>query len=299
MPDPVVTPGATVVTPPAAGVDSLIPPDDKPVVTPPAGDVPPTEKPLIPTPEELAAKEKEATEAAAKKIEEEAAAPKWFYSDGTPGKGEPPEWFKKDKYVSVEEQAKAYTELEKRFGAFVGAPKDGKYALNLPEGVTGEFEPGHPLLDKFQKFAAKSQLSQEGFDQVIGMLVEYEAMQAPDIGEIRKQIGENVDTRLTAVTQWAKANLNANEFNDLRAVLGTREAATTFKLIESIVNKTRQPNLLPPGKDVPAGQPQGLEAIRAMHNQKNAKGERLYEVDQAHREKVEKAYAEYFKSVAA
>ena len=43
-----------------------------------------------------------------------------------------PEWYKADKYKSVAEQAKAYTELEKKFGGFTGAPKDG---YSVVEGV--------------------------------------------------------------------------------------------------------------------------------------------------------------------
>jgi hypothetical protein len=288
-----VTPDATdeKVTPPANdAIDSLIPPDDA---------APEKETALIPTAEELTAEEKAAADKAAADAVAAAAEPKWHYADGTPGKGEPPEWFKKDKYVTVEQQAKAYTELEKRFGAFVGAPKDGKYELVLPEGVSGEFEPGHPLLDKFQKFAAKSQLNQEGFSEVIGMLAEYEAMQAPDIGEIKKQIGTDADVRIKAVATWAKANLDANGFNELRAVLATKEAATTFRLLESIVNKTRQVALPKPGQDVPAGQPVGLAAIQAFHNKKGPNGESLYQTNQEHREKVEKMYAEHFQGQTA
>jgi len=45
------------------------------------------------------------------------------WSEGVNGEGEAPEYFKADKYKSVADQAKAYTELEKRFGGFTGAPE--------------------------------------------------------------------------------------------------------------------------------------------------------------------------------
>ena len=49
----------------------------------------------------------------------------YFLTEGIKGTGDTPEWFKADKYKSIADQAKAYTELEKRFGGFKGAPKDG------------------------------------------------------------------------------------------------------------------------------------------------------------------------------
>lgn len=49
----------------------------------------------------------------------------YFLSDGIKGTGDVPEWYIADKYKSVSEQAKAYTELEKKFGGFKGSPKDG------------------------------------------------------------------------------------------------------------------------------------------------------------------------------
>ena len=52
----------------------------------------------------------------------------FFLSEGIKGVGDLPEWYKADKYKSIAEQAKAYTELEKKFGGFTGAPKDG-YSL--------------------------------------------------------------------------------------------------------------------------------------------------------------------------
>ena len=59
----------------------------------------------------------------------------FFLSEGIKGVGDLPEWYKADKYKSVAEQAKAYTELEKKFGGFTGAPKDG---YSIVEGVEAE-----------------------------------------------------------------------------------------------------------------------------------------------------------------
>ncbi len=82
----------------------------------------------------------------------------YFLSDGIKGTGEAPEWYKSDKYSSVAEQARAYTELEKKFGGFTGAPKDG-YAG--PEGV----DAADGLLEELTELARTHHLNQEAFTQ--------------------------------------------------------------------------------------------------------------------------------------
>jgi hypothetical protein len=77
----------------------------------------------------------------------------YFLSDGIKGTGDTPEWYKGDKYKSVAEQAKAYTELEKKFGGFTGAPKDG---YSGPEGI----ESDDALLQELTEFAEKTGMSQ-------------------------------------------------------------------------------------------------------------------------------------------
>ena len=44
----------------------------------------------------------------------------WYLYEGIKGQGEMPSWFLADKYKNVMEQAKAYPEAQKRFGAFTG-----------------------------------------------------------------------------------------------------------------------------------------------------------------------------------
>lgn len=83
------------------------------------------------TPEQTDQKTNEQLVAEAVNGEQE--TPTWSYNEGIDGEGEPPEWFKADKYKTVSEQAKAYTELESKFGSFTGAPED--YALELSESL--------------------------------------------------------------------------------------------------------------------------------------------------------------------
>ena len=87
----------------------------------------------------------------------------YFLAEGIKGAGETPEWYKSDKYQSVAEQAKAYTELEKKFGGFKGAPKDGYTA---PEGI----ESDDALLTELTEFAKDTNMSDEAFSRAWDLL---------------------------------------------------------------------------------------------------------------------------------
>lgn len=301
---PVVTPVAPVVTPP------VVAPVVAPVVVAPAAPVVPVAPAVEPSlidvaPAAPAAPQTEAEKLAAAQALVEAArlaadpnAPQaWVLSEGVLGKGEKPSWFKGDKYATVAKQAEAYVALEQRFGAFVGAPKDGKYEWKAPENLPGvEIDMANPLMKGFNEWAAKSQLSPQGYNEVLGMLVQYEAQQAPNMASIKAQVGENADQRITAVNQWAKANLEAPIQQALRSSMTGKNAADVFKTMEALIAQTAQARMPKPGDDVPGAGAGGLAKIEAMAAAKNEKGQRLVDVEPGYRKKVFEARAEYAKA---
>jgi len=227
--------------------------------------------------------------------------PEWLLYDGVKGTGKMPEWYKADKYTTVAAQAEAYSHLEKRFGAFVGAPKDGKYAVPpLPEGLEGEFLTDHPMFAEASKWAAEKQFSQEAYNEMMGMLAQYEASQAPDFNAAKVEIGEKADERINSVSLWAKANLDTETFGAFRAAMGDRNAATVFKAIEAIIAKTRQPVIPKPG-DMPGDGPVSpLAEINELQAKVDPKtGKRLFETDTKFRDMVEKKRFAYFKAQEA
>lgn len=221
-------------------------------------------------------------------------AAKWFYADGSPGTGEPPEWFKAAKYKTVEEQAKAYGELEKRLGAFSGAPKDGKYEFKLPEGVQGELDPEHPLVVGFNKWALEKNVSNEAYNELLGMFAQYEAALAPDMGEVLKRVGEKADERIANVNNWARANLQADSFGLVKEALSGANADVVFKAIEAVIAKTRQPVLPKPGQDVPGSTATGLDAIREAQAKRGPDGRLLVDSDLQYRAKIDKMFQDFF-----
>lgn len=224
----------------------------------------------------------------------------WVLAEGVLGNGERPAWYKADKYKSVADQAAAYPELEKRFGAFVGAPKDGKYEFKPPEGVGLELVAEHPLLTDFQKWAAENQLSQDGYQHIVGMLAQYEAQNLPDMAVIKTELGANADARINAVAQWGKANLSPEAFASLREATSGRNAAAVFKAFEAAIAKTQQPVIPKPGQETAAAQPNGLAGIRAAQAKLGPDGKtRLWDSDPSYRVRIEQMYADYYSNQAA
>ncbi len=260
-------PAAPAATPAASAVPSLID-GASPATTPAASAAPVT--PVVPA--------------------------KWFYDENVPGTGDVPEWLKTAKYKSAIEQAKAYPELEKKFGSFTGAPKDG-FKFNVPEGF--ELAEGYkleedPMFAGFADWAKESNLSQEGFDKIVGLWAQHNSLPDPaaQIAEAKKALGEKADSRIAAVVTWGNANLDAAEFAKLRSATTGENAAAVVEVVEAIIAKTRQPAMPKPGDDVPLGGANAEAAIKAEMAKRGPDGKLLYFTynaeGQTHREKVEK-----------
>lgn len=272
-PDP-ATPAPAPAPAPAAAETSLIPAAPEAATPPAAAPAEPAKQPVSVTPPE--------------------SNPEWFYADGTPGKGKMPDWFKADKYKTVDKQAEAYAHLEKRLGSFTGAP-EGEYVFKAPEGLNVDLDNEHPLLKEMQKWGKEHQLSSDGYNQILGMLAQYEAAMLPDMGAIKQAIGPDVDTRIQNVVQWAHANLGKEGYNTLRVALSQHNAAEVFGVIEQLIGKTVQTPMPKPGADVPAAQPGGEAAILTKMRIKGPDGRPRYFTDPNFRHEVDTELQTFYK----
>jgi hypothetical protein len=275
---------AAPVAPAPAAVDSLLPADP----------VAPSAAPPTPVEQLAAAK---ALVAAAEAAADPNGGKAWLLTDGVMGTGEKPAWLNTSKYKSVSAQAEAYVHLEKRFGSFVGAPKNEKgettYAFKPPEGV--EFKSDHPMAQAFTKWAGDNQLSQAGYDQLLGQLIQYEMAQQPNMADIKGRLGDNADSRIAAVAQWGKANLGNVGYATLRAATSGANADAVFKVLEQVIAKTAQIRMPKPGDDVPGGTGgDGLAKIKSDHGAKMPNGTLRVDAEPSYRAEIEKRYREYF-----
>jgi hypothetical protein len=211
-------------------------------------------------------------------------AKEWFLSEGVKGDGEPPEWFNADKYKSVADQAKAQRELEKKLGGFTGAPE--KYELTLPEGVEGEFDPEHPILESFMEKARAANMSQETFNDLMHEFVKYETEQnTVDLEHERKQLGPKADARISNVREFLQGNLDDEAFQALR---GTMQSAQVVEAFESLMSRVSPK--APPADDSGIDPASARERLEEMRNKRGEDGRRLYEVDPEHRKRVRAEY---------
>jgi hypothetical protein len=206
----------------------------------------------------------------------------YFLAEGIKGAGETPEWYKSDKYQSVAEQAKAYTELEKKFGGFKGAPKDG---YTVPEGI----ESDDALLSELTEFAKDTNMSDEAFGRAWELLSAQEQAVEEVSQEMEMQkLGDNATQRLKTVEGFLKNNLDAETYSAAQELVTT---ADSVALIEMIVKAT-MPAKLP----IEGGEhPQGLTwaDVEAEMFRKDEKGNLLRSVDINHERKVQQMMASF------
>lgn len=206
----------------------------------------------------------------------------YFLAEGIKGAGETPEWYKSDKYQSVAEQAKAYTELEKKFGGFKGAPKDGYTA---PEGV----ESDDALLTELTEFAKDTNMSDEAFGRAWELLSAQEQAVEEVTQEMEMQkLGDNATQRLKTVEGFLKNNLDAETYSAAQELVTTAESVA---LIEMIVKAT-VPSKLP----IEGGEhPQGLTwaDVEAEMFRKDENGNLLRSTDINHERKVQEMMASF------
>jgi len=206
----------------------------------------------------------------------------YFLSEGIKGVGDTPEWYKADKYKSVAEQAKAYTELEKKFGGFTGAPKDG-YALY--DGV----ESDDALWGELVEFGNSTNMSQSALNQAWELLTAQEqAIEEVSVEAEMAKLGDNAVERIKVVEQYMKNNLDSDTYEELRYAVNSAESV---KLIEALIKSTA-PAKLPIDGHI---EPGGLEwaDIEAEMFRKDENGNLLRSVDINHERKIQRMMREF------
>lgn len=206
----------------------------------------------------------------------------YFLSDNVKGVGDMPEWYKADKYKSVAEQAKAYTELEKKFGGFTGAPKDG---YSIVEGVEQDDE----LWQELVSFGEKTNMSQSALNDAWQILsAQEQAVEEVSVEMEMQKLGDNAVERIKVVEQYMKNNLDSDTYEELRYAVNSAESV---QLIEALIKSTA-PAKLPIDGYV---EPGGLEwaDIEAEMFKKDDNGNLLRSVDMNHERKIQRMMKEF------
>ena len=206
----------------------------------------------------------------------------YFLSENVKGVGDMPDWYKADKYKSVAEQAKAYTELEKKFGGFNGAPKDG---YELYDGV----EEDDALWAELVQFGTETNMNQSALHQAWELLTAQEqALDQVSMEEEIASLGKNAAERINVVEQLMRNNFSPEQYEKHRDLVNS---AAMIEFIEDF-SKSLRPAQLPIDGYI---EPGGIEwsDIEAEMFKKHESGQMLRAVDPNHERKIQRMMKEF------
>jgi len=216
--------------------------------------------------------------------EEEQKPQAWYLAEGLEGVGDIPKWFKADKYKSVAEQAKAYTELEKKFGETKGAPKDGYDFSPFEEaGLTAD----DPFLKHFSETFKELNLTQEGFNRVIqefsevqrGIVESNTAAEMDKLGQDAKQIVTQVDT-------WINNTFDQSTAETIKSWVSTADDMKALQAIQAFQPKSE----IPLGNSVNYTP---FESLAEVKSEKEANWAR-YQSDESYRNSLTRRFQEAY-----
>lgn len=208
----------------------------------------------------------------------------WKWGDDVEGSGDKPEWFKDSKYTSVSEQAKAYAELEKRFGGFIGAPKEG-YQLSEELGLDSDDPSIKAVLDVLGKSNASNEMANELLSTYIQASKEQAQIQ---INKEMELLGSNADYRINAIKEFASSSV-PQELQDTFNSMVT--SAKGVEVIEALMKKAQGSTVAPERVTAPKVD---ASSLREMMYAKNEHGQLKASVDPEYKKKVDKAYQDYY-----
>ncbi len=168
---------------------------------------------------------------------------KWSWGSGVEGAGNRPDYLS-EKYNSVEEQAKAYNELQKRLVSGEGKVPDNYDFGNYQEIL----DISNPHIQQFVATAKEARLPQETFNKVLGSLVEYERSQLPNLDAEITKLGEGAHEKIETVKRWAANNLSQEACDTLGAI-GNR--ADVIKFVDELRQLSLHNQSTPPGSSEP------------------------------------------------
>lgn len=213
---------------------------------------------------------------------------------------QPPEWLITDKYKTVEDQAKAYSELSSQMGKsatelgelkkfkesaskVVGAPEE----YEIPQSDQFEVDIEDPRFGAFKQFAKENNLSQDMFNSGLQLFADLdkayaEASEAFAKAELAKI--PDAESRIKNIQDWMGANLpdHAESLADL---------VTTAKGLEGLEALLEKAGKAPasPSNAQSSGVP-SMEEIQAMQFAVDENGNRKMR-DPAYAAKVERLLA--------
>ncbi len=214
--------------------------------------------------------------------------PGWNYAEGIAGRGDAPEWFKADKYQTVEDQAKAYPELESKLGSFTGAPEE--YTVNIDENYIEagvEIAADDPMIVAGMNYAKETHMSQEGFDGMVDLYIQTRMAEQGAIDEKReleiKSLGPEGPDRLDRIDVFASKTMTPEHYEAFKKTVTDK---ASVELWETVFAGSQEGALN--ADNANPSDATSAEEVRAMQFEKDEYGNRRLQTDPEFRARYEK-----------
>lgn len=160
----------------------------------------------------------------------------WLLSSDVKGVGDKPDWFKGEKYKTVQAQAEAYNSLESKFGSFTGAPDD--YEMVIPEGMDVQFD--EERLGEAKTMFKEMGMDQAGFNKAMEWYLgeiagDPEAEQVSMQQQVQEVLGDKSAQRISQVSGALSNMLDAKTYAEIAPYANTPEA---IRLVEAVILAT-------------------------------------------------------------
>ena len=195
---------------------------------------------------------------------------------------------------SITEQAKAYTELSGKFGAFTGAPENYEVSLSDELKEMGiEIADDDPMMVAAKEFAKDSNMSQDGLNGLVNLYaMQQVANQTADKeyqADQMKELGTNAESRIQNIQQWAGKNLDTETLAGLE---GFATNAGAVKAIEQIIKMTGSTSV--DADETTANNGANAEEVQKMQFELDSNGNRRLQTDPEFKAKFNKMKNEVY-----
>jgi len=174
---------------------------------------------------------------------DESTEPSWWIDEGVPGVGDRPEWMP-DKFKTVSDMSKSYSELEKKFGS---APKEYDFS-KAKEWIESE-----DVFNNISEAARAKGVPQDFMDTVLENIGDYVKSDAIDFEAEKAKLGDNADEKLQQLESFFKNNFGEDVSKALAETMVTGESIKALMEIEKKMTDT-QPKVPTEGDSTGAGE---------------------------------------------
>lgn len=195
--------------------------------------------------------------------------------------------FLKPKFKTVNDQAKAYVELEKKLGSFIGAPTE--YTSDIKD-----YTPDETFLE-LSLTAKELNMSNDGFNKLVGKYLEIQKRNEKAIEEINvaniqaemSKLGDNAADLVSGVKTWANNHFNEEEMGYAKMIAKTAGGLKWLAKMKDMAGKAMVANQ--PKADIGISYEDDIDTQLA-----DAVNSERYKTDIKYAEHINKKYIERY-----